>query len=47
MFLGGSLDFQVEVGESVLPARVHPSVQTPTGDPIHLRMRAQKYVAIA
>jgi hypothetical protein len=31
----------------VLLARVHPSLRTPTGDPIHVRMRAEKCVAIA
>jgi len=47
VFLGDYLDFQVKVGEAVLLARVHPSLRTPTGDPIHLRMRAEKCVAIA
>jgi iron(III) transport system ATP-binding protein len=47
VFLGDYLDFQVKVGESVLLARVHPSLRTPTGDPIHVRMRAEKCIAIA
>jgi iron(III) transport system ATP-binding protein len=47
VFLGDYLDFQVKVGESVLLARVHPSLRTPTGEPIHVRMRAEKCVAIA
>jgi iron(III) transport system ATP-binding protein len=47
VFLGDYLDFQVKVGDSVLLARVHPSLRTPTGDPIHVRMRAEKCVAIA
>ena len=47
VFLGDYLDFQVKVGEAVLLARVHPSLRTPTGDPIHVRMRAEKCVAIA
>jgi iron(III) transport system ATP-binding protein len=47
VFLGEYLDFQVKVGESVLLARVHPSLRTPTGEPIHVRMRAEKCVAIA
>jgi iron(III) transport system ATP-binding protein len=46
VFLGDYLDFQVKVGEFVLLARVHPSLRTPTGDPIHVRMRAEKCVAI-
>jgi iron(III) transport system ATP-binding protein len=47
VFLGDYLDFQVKVGEAVLLARVHPSLRTPTGDSIHVRMRAEKCVAIA
>ena len=47
VFLGDYLDFQVKVGDSVLLARVHPSLRTPTGDSIHVRMRAEKCVAIA
>jgi len=47
VFLGDYLDFQVKVGESVLLARVHPSLRTPVGDPINVRMRAEKCVAIA
>jgi iron(III) transport system ATP-binding protein len=47
VFLGDYLDFQVKVGDSLLLARVHPSLRTPTGDPIHVRMRAEKCVAIA
>jgi iron(III) transport system ATP-binding protein len=46
VFLGDYLDFQVKVGEAVLLARVHPSLRTPAGDPIHVRMRAEKCVAI-
>jgi len=46
-FLGDYLDFQVKVGESVLLARVHPSLRTPAGDSINVRMRAEKCVAIA
>jgi iron(III) transport system ATP-binding protein len=47
VFLGDYLDFQVKVGDSVLLARVHPSLRTPAGDAIHLRMRAEKCIAIA
>jgi iron(III) transport system ATP-binding protein len=47
VFLGDYLDFQVKVADTVLLARVHPSLRTPTGDPIHVRMRAEKCVAIA
>ena len=30
----------------MLQARAHPSLRTPTGDPIYLRMKAEKCVAI-
>ena len=45
-FFGEYLDFQVKVGESVLLARAHPSLRTPIGGPIHMRMRAEKCIAI-
>ena len=45
-FLGEHLDFQVRVGEVVLLARAHPSLRTPVGDPIYVRMKAEKCVAI-
>jgi len=45
-FLGDYLDFHVKVGEIELLAKAHPSLRTPTGDPIYLRMKAEKCVAI-
>jgi iron(III) transport system ATP-binding protein len=45
-FLGEYLDFQVKVGDVVLQSRAHPSLRTPTGDPIYVRMKADKCVAI-
>jgi iron(III) transport system ATP-binding protein len=45
-FLGEHLDFQVKVAEVVLLARAHPSLRTPVGDSIYLRMKAEKCVAI-
>ncbi len=45
-FLGDCLDFHVRVGDVVLLAKAHPSLRTPTGDPIYLRMKADKCVAI-
>jgi iron(III) transport system ATP-binding protein len=45
-FLGEHLDFQVKVGEVVLLARAHPSLRTAVGDPIYLRMKAEKCTAI-
>jgi iron(III) transport system ATP-binding protein len=46
-FLGEYLDFQVRVGDTMLLARAHPSLRTPVGEPIHMRMRAEKCIAIA
>ena len=47
VFLGDYLDFQVKVGE-FCPARPRPSFAADAGRrPIHVRMRAEKCVAIA
>ena len=46
VFLGDFVDFQVKVADSVLLARVHPSLRTPVGDPIHVRMKAEKCIAL-
>jgi iron(III) transport system ATP-binding protein len=45
-FLGEYLDFQLKVGDVMLLARAHPSLRTPAGDPIYLRMKSEKCVAI-
>jgi iron(III) transport system ATP-binding protein len=45
-FLGDYLDFHVKVGDVELLAKAHPSLRTPTGDQIYLRMKAEKCVAI-
>jgi len=45
-FLGEYLDFHVKVGDVVLQSRAHPSLRTPTGDPIYVRMKAEKCIAI-
>jgi len=45
-FLGDHLDFQVKVRDFVLLARVHPSLRTPVGDRIHVRMPAAKCLAV-
>jgi iron(III) transport system ATP-binding protein len=45
-FLGEYLDFQVKVGDVVLQSRAHPSLRTPAGDPIYVRMRSEKCIAI-
>jgi iron(III) transport system ATP-binding protein len=46
-FLGDCLDFQVKIGDFILLARVHPSLRTPVGDRVYVRMRAEKCVAVA
>jgi iron(III) transport system ATP-binding protein len=45
-FLGDRLDFQVRAGNTVLLARVHPSLRTPVGDTIYVRMQADKCLAV-
>jgi iron(III) transport system ATP-binding protein len=45
-FQGEFQDFQVKVGDNILLARAHPSLHTPLGDPIHMRMKAEKCVAV-
>ena len=46
VFLGDYLDFQVKVADFVLLARAHPSLRTPAGETIHVRMKEEKCVAI-
>ncbi len=46
VFLGEYLDFQVKLKERLLLARVHPSLKTPVGKPIYLRMNPEKCIAI-
>jgi iron(III) transport system ATP-binding protein len=45
-FLGEHLDFHVKIGDVVLLARAHPSLRTPVGDRIFVRMRADKCIAL-
>jgi iron(III) transport system ATP-binding protein len=46
-FLGDSQDVHVKVGDAMLFAKAHPSLRPPAGSPIHLRMKAEKCIAIA
>ena len=46
VFLGETVDFQVLVGERQVQARTHPSLRTPVGDPIFLRVEPEKCVAL-
>ena len=46
VFLGDFVDFQIKIGEFILLSRAHPSMRTPIGDKIHVRMNPEKCVAI-
>jgi iron(III) transport system ATP-binding protein len=45
VFLGEFVDFQVKIGERTLLSRCHPSLRTPIGDAIHVRLHPEKCVA--
>jgi iron(III) transport system ATP-binding protein len=46
IFLGEHLDFQVGIGDLVLLARAHPSLRTPVGERIFVRLRPEKCIAL-
>ena len=46
VFLGEYMDFQVKVGDRTLLAKAHPSLRTPIGEQVHIRINADKCVAI-
>jgi iron(III) transport system ATP-binding protein len=46
VFLGDFIDFQVQIGDFMLLSRAHPSLRTPIGETIHVRMNPDKCVAI-
>ncbi|MEP7206495.1 MAG: ABC transporter ATP-binding protein [Casimicrobiaceae bacterium] len=46
VFLGEYVDFQVKVGERLLLARAHPSLRTPIGGQVYIRINPLKCVAI-
>jgi iron(III) transport system ATP-binding protein len=46
VFLGDCLDFRINIDDFILLARAHPSLRTPVGDRVHVRMRAEKCVAV-
>jgi iron(III) transport system ATP-binding protein len=46
-FLGDTQDVHVRVGDTALLAKAHPSLRAPSGDAIHLRLKAEKCIAIA
>jgi iron(III) transport system ATP-binding protein len=47
VFLGDTVDFQVAVGDTMLLATAHPTLRTPIGDPIFLRVSTEKCIALA
>jgi iron(III) transport system ATP-binding protein len=46
VFLGESVDFQVKIGSRNLQSRVHPSLRTPVGNAIYVRVDPEKCVAL-
>ena len=46
VFLGEFIDFQVKLGGRILLARTHPSLRTPVGDPIYVKLHPEKCVAL-
>jgi len=46
IFLGECLEFQLDHNGTVLYARVHPSFSPPVGSRVHLKMNAEKCIAI-
>ena len=46
VFLGDFVDFEIKVGDYILRSRAHPSLRTPVGDRIHIRLNPAKCVAI-
>ncbi len=46
VFLGEAVDFQVTVQERALQSRAHPSLRTPTGNPIWLSIDPEKCIAL-
>ena len=46
LFFAGRKDFQVKIGERRVQSRAHPSLRTPSGGPIYLRIDPEKCVAL-
>ena len=46
VFLGETVDFQVRLGERALQSRAHPSLRTPVGNSIYIRIDPEKCVAL-
>ncbi len=46
VFLGEFIDFQVKLGGRILLARSHPSMRTPVGDALYVKLHPEKCVAL-
>jgi iron(III) transport system ATP-binding protein len=46
VFVGDAVDWRVRVGEKVLQARTHPSLRTPIGQPVTVRLNPEKCIAL-
>jgi len=46
VFLGEAVDFQVRVGSRAVQSRAHPSLRTPVGNAIYVRIDPEKCVAL-
>jgi len=46
VFLGDFVDFQVKVGDYMLQSRGHPSLRTPVGNKINVRLDPHKCLAL-
>ena len=46
VFLGEFVDFQVRIGARAVQARAHPSLRTPVGEALHVRIDPEKCVAL-
>ncbi|HET7200129.1 MAG TPA: ABC transporter ATP-binding protein [Burkholderiales bacterium] len=45
VFLGEFVDFQVKIGQRILLSRCHPSLRTPIGEAIYVKLHPEKCVA--
>jgi len=46
VFLGEFIDFQVKLGGRILLSRSHPSLRTPVGDALYVKLHPEKCVAL-
>ena len=46
VFLGETVDFQVRLGSRAVQSRAHPSLRTPVGNSIYVRIDPEKCVAL-